>query len=73
MNDGDGILYRKLRDLIASCEQLDMQNEINRAQLQSELANRFRLTRSEIGQILADMMEQDIIRKENRLRVRLRR
>ena len=69
----DGILYKKMKELIATCEQIDYQNEINRAQLQADLSRRFRLSNSEIGQVLSDMMEKDIIEKENRYKIRVRR
>jgi hypothetical protein len=67
------IIYRKLRGLIDKCEQMDYQNEVNRARLQAELSSKFRLTNSEMGQIISEMMERDIIEKENRLKIRIRR
>lgn len=66
----DSIIYRKLKDMIARCEEIDQNNEMNRAQLQRDLAHRFRLSNSEMGEILAEMMEKDILEKQNRLRIK---
>jgi hypothetical protein len=65
-------IYEKIRKLIDSMEELDMQNDVNRAMLQYELARRFRLSNSEIGQILADMMEKDRLKKINRYKLKIR-
>jgi|GEM_PF-3750232 len=67
----DGVLYQKIRELIGRCEEIDMRNEIERGRLQAYLASRLRLSNSEIGEVLAAMMEEDARRKENRLGVKI--
>lgn len=72
MTNTDGLIYRKIKDMINKCEDIDAQNEIKRIKLQQYLASRLRFSNSEIGEILAKMQEEDIRRKRNRLGIRIR-
>jgi len=67
-----GIFDKKFRALVAEYDQANQQNEMEQAKLQSFLAQRFRLSQSEIGQVLAEMMEKDQAQRINQRKIRIR-
>jgi hypothetical protein len=67
-----GVFDKKFKELIAEYDQANQQNEMEQAKLQSFLASRFRLSQSEIGQALVEMMEKDQARRINQRKISIR-
>jgi len=67
-----GILEQRFKEALDRYNQLNMQQDMQSAKVQGELARGFRLSKSDIGNILAEMMEKDQVEKMSRRRIRLR-
>ena len=66
------IVQQRMQALLEAYDNVNLQYETNQIRLAQDLASRFRFSKSEIGEILGKMIEEDTIKRQNRLRIRIR-